>query len=127
MRLPSATLGLAVAGEDHDIDDNRVSASCPPVPALLSGDYVGHSLTFQQFAQTLSFARVGAVYRNFDFEGPVDLVKSSAGLSGKILGGVAGLMEHTRISAGKAGNNQPLVGAPGAGGGISMASRLTGK
>ncbi|WP_434614250.1 4-hydroxyphenylacetate 3-hydroxylase family protein [Arthrobacter sp. A5] len=55
---------------------------------LLNSDYAGHRLTFQLFAQSPPFAQLGAVYRNFDFDGPLGLVKASAGLSDKILGGV---------------------------------------
>jgi 4-hydroxyphenylacetate 3-monooxygenase len=54
---------------------------------LLNSDYAGHRLTFQLFAQSAPFAQLGAVYRNFDFEGPLDLVKSAADLSDKVTGG----------------------------------------
>ena len=43
---------------------------------LLNSDYAGHRLTFQLFAQSPPFAQLGAVYRNFDFDGPLDLVKA---------------------------------------------------
>jgi 4-hydroxyphenylacetate 3-monooxygenase len=48
---------------------------------LLNSDYAGHRLTFQLFAQSPPFAHLAAVYRNFDFDGPLDFVKRSAGLS----------------------------------------------
>jgi 4-hydroxyphenylacetate 3-monooxygenase len=48
---------------------------------LLNSDYAGHRLTFQLFAQSPPFAHLGAVYRNFDFDGPLDFVKRAAGLS----------------------------------------------
>lgn len=54
---------------------------------LLNSDYAGHRLTFQLFAQSPPFAQLGAIYRNFDFDGPLDLVRKSAGLSDKVLGG----------------------------------------
>jgi 4-hydroxyphenylacetate 3-monooxygenase len=54
---------------------------------LLNSDYAGHRLTFQLFAQSPPFAQLGAVYRNFDFAGPLELVKSAAGLSDRINGG----------------------------------------
>ena len=38
---------------------------------LLNSDYAGHRLTFQLFAQSPPFAHLGAVYRNFDFAGPL--------------------------------------------------------
>ncbi len=43
---------------------------------LLNSDYAGHRLTFQLFAQSPPFAHLGAVYRNFDWDGPLDLVKT---------------------------------------------------
>ncbi len=52
---------------------------------LLNSDYAGHRLTFQLFAQSPPFAQLAAVYRNFDFDGPLGLVKSAAGLSDKVL------------------------------------------
>lgn len=54
---------------------------------LLNSDYAGHRLTFQLFAQSPPFAQLGAVYRNFDFDGPLDLVKQSAELSDRVTGG----------------------------------------
>jgi 4-hydroxyphenylacetate 3-monooxygenase len=51
---------------------------------LLNSDYAGHRLTFQLFAQSPPFAHLGAVYRNFDFSGPLDFVKKSAGLSDRV-------------------------------------------
>ncbi|MFF1260135.1 MULTISPECIES: 4-hydroxyphenylacetate 3-hydroxylase family protein [unclassified Streptomyces] len=53
---------------------------------LLNSDYAGHRLTFQLFAQSPPFAHLGAVYRNFDWEGPLDLVRDAAGLSDNVLG-----------------------------------------
>ena len=53
---------------------------------LLNSDYAGHRLTFQLFAQSPPFAQLGAVYRNFDFDGPLDLVRSAAELSEKVNG-----------------------------------------
>jgi 4-hydroxyphenylacetate 3-monooxygenase len=48
---------------------------------LLNSDYAGHRLTFQLFAQSPPFAHLLAVYNNYDFEGPADLVRRYAGLS----------------------------------------------
>jgi 4-hydroxyphenylacetate 3-monooxygenase len=53
---------------------------------LLNSDYAGHRLTFQLFAQSPPFAQAAAVYRSFDFEGPLDLVRKAAGLSDRVLG-----------------------------------------
>jgi 4-hydroxyphenylacetate 3-monooxygenase len=51
---------------------------------LLNSDYAGHRLTFQLFAQSPPFAQLAAVYRNFDWDGPLGLVKAAADLSDKI-------------------------------------------
>jgi 4-hydroxyphenylacetate 3-monooxygenase len=48
---------------------------------LLNSDYAGHRLTFQLFAQSPPFAHLAAVYRNFDWDGPLAFVKDAAGLS----------------------------------------------
>src|SRR6202166_272631 len=51
---------------------------------LLNSDYAGHRLTFQLFAQSPPFAHLAAVYRNFDWEGPLDFVRKAAGLSDRV-------------------------------------------
>jgi 4-hydroxyphenylacetate 3-monooxygenase len=56
---------------------------------LLNSDYAGHRLTFQLFAQSPPFAHLAAVYRNFDWDGPLDFVRKSAGLSDKVAAGAA--------------------------------------
>jgi 4-hydroxyphenylacetate 3-monooxygenase len=48
---------------------------------LLNSDYAGHRLTFQLFAQSPPFAHLLAVYNNYDFDGPAELVRRYAGLS----------------------------------------------
>jgi 4-hydroxyphenylacetate 3-monooxygenase len=48
---------------------------------LLNSDYAGHRLTFQLFAQSPPFAHLLAVYNNYDFSGPFELVRRFAGLS----------------------------------------------
>jgi len=53
---------------------------------LLNSDYAGHKVTFQLFAQSPPFAHLAAVYRNFDFNGPLEFVKKSAGLSDRVMG-----------------------------------------
>jgi 4-hydroxyphenylacetate 3-monooxygenase len=50
---------------------------------LLNSDYAGHRLTFQLFAQSPPYAHLNAVYRNFDWDGPLDFVKKAADLSEK--------------------------------------------
>ncbi|MGH3517614.1 MAG: 4-hydroxyphenylacetate 3-hydroxylase family protein [Haloechinothrix sp.] len=52
---------------------------------LLNSDYAGHRLTFQLFAQSPPFAHLAAVYRSFDWAGPLDLVRYAAGLSDNVL------------------------------------------
>lgn len=54
---------------------------------MLNSDYAGHRLTFQLFAQSPPFAHLAAVYRNFDWDGPIAFVKEAAGLSDKVMGG----------------------------------------
>lgn len=53
---------------------------------MLNSDYAGHRLTFQLFAQSPPFAHLAAVYRNFDWDGPLDFVQKAAGLSERVLG-----------------------------------------
>ncbi len=53
---------------------------------LLTSGYAGHRLAFAQFAQAPHFSHLAAVYRSFDFEGPLDLVRRAAGLSDRVLG-----------------------------------------
>jgi 4-hydroxyphenylacetate 3-monooxygenase len=48
---------------------------------LMDSDYAGHRLTFQLFAQSPPFSHLLAVYNNYDFEGPLDLVRKAADLS----------------------------------------------
>ncbi len=51
---------------------------------LLNSDYAGHRLTFQLFAQSPPYAHLAAVYRNFDWNGPLEFVRKSAGLSERV-------------------------------------------
>ena len=53
---------------------------------LLNSDYAGHRLTFQLFAQSAPFAQLGAVYRNFDWDGPLEFAHNAAGLSEAVWG-----------------------------------------
>lgn len=53
---------------------------------LLNSDYAGHRLTFQLFAQSPPFAHLAAVYRNFDWTGPLEFAQRAAGLSDRIWG-----------------------------------------
>jgi 4-hydroxyphenylacetate 3-monooxygenase len=65
---------------------------------LLNSDYAGHRLTFQLFAQSAPFAHLAAVYRNFDWDGPLDFVRKSAGLSDKVLKDQAGRSGDRAVS-----------------------------
>jgi 4-hydroxyphenylacetate 3-monooxygenase len=75
----------------YNVNDNWVAEDRRKLLAfardLLNSDYAGHRLTFQLFAQSPPFAQLGAVYRNFDFDGPLDLVRQAADLSDRVLGG----------------------------------------
>ena len=77
----------------YSINDNWVADDRRKLLAfardLLNSDYAGHRLTFQLFAQSPPFAQLAAVYRSFDFDGPLGLVKAAAGLSDKIEAGAA--------------------------------------
>jgi 4-hydroxyphenylacetate 3-monooxygenase len=53
---------------------------------MLNSDYAGHRLTFQLFAQSPPFAHLAAVYRSFDWDGPLEFVRKAAGLSARVLG-----------------------------------------
>ena len=70
--------------EDWQSDDRRKLLAFGR--DLLNSDYAGHKVTFQLFAQSPPFAHLGAVYRNFDFTGPMEFVKKSAGLSDRVMG-----------------------------------------
>ena len=51
----------------------------------LNSDYAGHRLTFQLFAQSPPFAHLNAVYRNFDWDGPLDFARKAADLSERVM------------------------------------------
>lgn len=70
--------------EDWEAEDRRKLLAF--ARDLINSDYAGHRLTFQLFAQSPPFAHLNAVYRNFDWSGPLDLVREAAGLSEKVLG-----------------------------------------
>src|SRR5471032_1050731 len=66
---------------------------------MLNSDYAGHRLTFQLFAQSPPFAHLAAVYRTFDWHGPLDFVRKAADLSERV-------MEKTARAPGDAAVNQ---------------------
>jgi 4-hydroxyphenylacetate 3-monooxygenase len=51
---------------------------------LLNSDYAGHRVTFELFAQSPPFAHLNAVYTNFDWDHPLELVQRAAGLSERV-------------------------------------------
>ncbi|MEM7505948.1 MAG: 4-hydroxyphenylacetate 3-hydroxylase family protein [Pseudomonadota bacterium] len=65
--------------DDWDAEDRRKLLAF--ARDLISSDYAGHRLAFQMFAQSPRFNQMAAVYRNFDWDGPLDFVKKSADLS----------------------------------------------
>jgi 4-hydroxyphenylacetate 3-monooxygenase len=71
--------------EDWEAEDRRKLLAF--ARDLLNSDYAGHRLTFQLFAQSPPFAHLAAVYRNFDWDEPLDFVRAAAGMSDRILGG----------------------------------------
>jgi len=68
--------------EDWVADDRRKLLAF--ARDLLNSDYAGHRLTFQLFAQAPPFAHLAAVYRSFDWEGPLQFVQHAAGLSDRV-------------------------------------------
>jgi 4-hydroxyphenylacetate 3-monooxygenase len=55
---------------------------------LVDSSYAGHRLSFQLFAQSPPFAHLLAVYNNYDFERPMDLVLESAGIPKRVTSAV---------------------------------------
>jgi 4-hydroxyphenylacetate 3-monooxygenase len=51
---------------------------------LLNSDYAGHRPTFQLFAQSPPYENLAAVYRNFDWEGALRVVRVSDGISDRV-------------------------------------------
>ena len=69
--------------EDWVADDRRKLLSF--ARDMLNSDYAGHRLTFQLFAQSPPFAHLGAVYRNFNWSGPLRFVHKAADLSNNVI------------------------------------------
>ena len=42
-------------------------------------------MTFQLFAQSPPFAHLAAVYRSFDWDGPLEFVRKAADLSARVM------------------------------------------
>jgi 4-hydroxyphenylacetate 3-monooxygenase len=76
---------------------------------LLNSDYAGHRLTFQLFAQSPPFAHLLAVYRNFDFSGPMRIVQQSAGLSARV-SATKGEKGESLRSGGEGGKGETING-----------------
>jgi 4-hydroxyphenylacetate 3-monooxygenase len=75
---------------------------------LLNSDYAGHRLTFQLFAQSPPFAHLGAVYRNFYWDGPLRFVHKAAGLSDRVLADKASGDQDSTVEKWFA-NNRPML------------------
>ena len=69
--------------ENWDAEDRRKLLAF--ARDLLNSSYGGHRLTFELFAQSPPFAHLNALYNNFDFDGPLDMVRRAAGLSEKTM------------------------------------------
>ena len=54
---------------------------------LINSDYAGHRLTLSLFAQSPPYAHMAAVYREFDWKGPLAFAQRGAGLSDNVWGG----------------------------------------
>src|ERR1700674_5611043 len=52
---------------------------------LLNSHYAAPRLTFQLFAQSPPSAHLAAVYRNFDWDGPLQFVRKAADLSARVM------------------------------------------
>src|SRR6202161_1604752 len=76
--------------QEYSVNDHWIAEGRPKLLAfardLLNSDYAGHRLTFQLFAQAPPYAHLAAVYRNFDWDGPLQFVKQAAGLSDRARG-----------------------------------------
>jgi 4-hydroxyphenylacetate 3-monooxygenase len=66
---------------------------------LLSSDHAGHHLAFQTFSQSPTFAQSAALYRNFDWDGPLAFVKEAAGLSDNVLGDLSLTTRDSAVSS----------------------------
>lgn len=74
----------------YTINDNWVAEDRRKLLAfardLLNSDYAGHRLTFQLFAQSPPYAHLAAVWRNFNWNGPLGFVRKAADLSDRAAG-----------------------------------------
>ena len=87
---------------------------------LLNSDYAGHRLTFQLFAQSPPFAHLAAVYRNFDWDGPLSFVKNSAGLSEAVMRGVEPRDGDSALGQWFSGKRPGNTGTPDSGEGSGL-------
>ena len=71
--VPGAFLGKYFRIGDIDAEQRRRFLVL--ARDLVNSDYAGHRLTFQLFAQSPAFSHLLAVYNNYDFAGPVELIK----------------------------------------------------
>ena len=83
---PGRWLGKYLAISEIEAEDRRRLFAF--ARDLLNSDYAGHRLTFQLFAQSPAFSHLLAVYNNYDFSGPAELVRRYAGMSERALPGL---------------------------------------
>ena len=72
--VPEAATGCASTSRIGEIPAEERRKLFALARDLLNSDYAGHRLTFQLFAQSPPFSHLLAVYNNYDFSGPLDLV-----------------------------------------------------
>ena len=71
--IPGKLLGKYFRIGDIDAEERRRLLAL--ARDLVNSDYASHRLTFQLFAQAPAFSHLLAVYNNYDFAGPVELVR----------------------------------------------------
>lgn len=95
----------------YSVNDNWVAEDRRKLLAfardMLNSDYAGHRLTFQLFAQAPPFAHLNAVYRAFDWDGPLDFVQKAAGLSDRVKPTSARSVGDSAVTTWFSGSNQP--------------------
>ena len=64
------------------VEDRRKLLPFPR--GLLNSDHASHRLTCQLFAQSPPYANLSAVYRNFDWQEALPVVRKSAGQSDRL-------------------------------------------
>ena len=81
---------------------------------LLNSDYAGHRLTFQLFAQSPPFSHLLAVYNNYDFSGPLDLVARYSEVADEVRKSNEGTRSPSAVTCGS-GRSTPPRAIPSSG------------